>query len=282
MSGRIYLSPPDVGPLEERYVLDALRSGWVAPVGPDLDAFEAELAERTGVAHAVAVGSGTAALHLALLGLGVGPGQVVVVPTLTFVATANAVVYTGAEPVFVDCEPATGNLDADLLADLLGRLRSAGRRVGAVIPVDLFGRCADYAAILPLCADHDVPVVEDAAESLGATYRGRAGRLVRAGGGVVVQRQQDHDHVRRRRAAVRRRRLRRPVPLSGRSGPPAGRALRAHRGRLQLPAQQPARRAGPGAAAAARRDDGPSPRAARPVREAVRGCRRRADPRRRR
>ncbi|GII21213.1 DegT/DnrJ/EryC1/StrS family aminotransferase [Planosporangium mesophilum] len=174
MTGRVYLSAPDIGPLEERYLLDAVRSGWVAPLGPSVDAFEREMAERVGVAHAVALSSGTAALHLALLGLGVGPGDVVVVPTLTFAATANAVVYTGAEPVFVDCDPATGNLDAALLADTLVALRSEGRRVGAVVPVDLFGRCADYAAILPLCAEYGVPVVEDAAEALGATYRGAA------------------------------------------------------------------------------------------------------------
>src|ERR1700730_4258712 len=113
MSTRVFLSPPDVGALEEAYVVAALRSGWVAPAGPDLDAFECEMAERAGAAHALAVSSGSAALHLALLGLGVGPGQVVVVPTLTFAATANAVVYTGAEPVFVDCESSTGNIDVE-------------------------------------------------------------------------------------------------------------------------------------------------------------------------
>ncbi|MGW4462103.1 aminotransferase class I/II-fold pyridoxal phosphate-dependent enzyme [Micromonospora sp. NPDC004704] len=174
MTGRVYLSPPDVGPLEESYLVRALRSGWVAPVGPEVDAFEREVAERVGAAYAVAVSSGTAALHLALLALGAGPGQVVVVPTLTFVATANAVVYTGAEPVFVDCEPATGNIDVDLLADLLHRLRAEGRRVAAVVPVDMFGACADYDELLPVCAAARVPVLVDAAESLGATYRGRA------------------------------------------------------------------------------------------------------------
>lgn len=172
-NSRIYLSPPDVGGLEESYLVRALRSGWVAPLGPEVDAFEREVAERVGVAHALAVSSGTAALHLALLALGAGPGQVVVVPTLTFVATANAVVYTGAEPVFVDCDPATGNIDVALLADLLHRLRAAGRRVAAVVPVDMFGACADYDEIVPVCAAARVPVLVDAAESLGATYRGR-------------------------------------------------------------------------------------------------------------
>ena len=128
MTNRIYLSAPDVGPLEEAYLLRALRSGWVAPVGPEIDAFEREMAQRVGTAHAVALSSGTAALHLALLALGTRPGQVVVVPTLTFAATANAVIYTGAEPVFVDCEPSTGNVDVALLADLLHQLRPKAAR----------------------------------------------------------------------------------------------------------------------------------------------------------
>ncbi|HWG98681.1 MAG TPA: aminotransferase class I/II-fold pyridoxal phosphate-dependent enzyme [Pilimelia sp.] len=175
----MYLSPPDVGPREEEFLVAALRSGWAAPVGPDLDLFEVELARRTGVCHAVAVSSGTAALHLALLHLGVGPGDLVAVPTLTFAATANAVVYTGAEPIFVDCDPDTGNVDVELLGRLLERL---GPRVRAVLPVDLFGRCADYTRLLPLCTAHGVPVVEDAAEALGAVHAGRpAGSFGAAG-----------------------------------------------------------------------------------------------------
>jgi dTDP-4-amino-4,6-dideoxygalactose transaminase len=174
MSETIHLSAPDVGPLEESYLIAALRSGWVAPVGPDLDAFEREVALRIGTPGAVAVSSGTAALHLALLGVGVGPGDAVVVPTLTFVATANAVRYTGARPVFVDCDPQTGNIDVALVAEVLARLGARGQRVGAVVPVDLFGSCADYTALLPVCAAAEVPVVEDAAEALGATHGGRA------------------------------------------------------------------------------------------------------------
>ncbi|WP_436529512.1 DegT/DnrJ/EryC1/StrS family aminotransferase [Actinoplanes sp. HUAS TT8] len=170
----VLLSGPDVGPLEQEYVLAALRSGWIAPAGPDLDLFEREIADRTGVPHAVAVTSGTAALHLALLGVGAGPGDVVVVPTLTFVATANAVVYTGATPVFADCDPATGNLDPGLLDELLGELSAEGTPVRAVLTVDLYGSCADYERILPICERYGVPVVEDAAESLGATRGSRA------------------------------------------------------------------------------------------------------------
>jgi dTDP-4-amino-4,6-dideoxygalactose transaminase len=182
MSTRVFLSPPDVGALEEAYVVAALRSGWVAPAGPDLDAFECEMAERAGTAHAVAVSSGSAALHLALLGLGVGPGQVVVVPTLTFAATANAVVYTGAEPVFVDCESSTGNIDVELVERLLTRLRAEGRRVGAIMPVDLFGACADYTSLARVTEAMGVPIVEDAAEALGATHHGLpAGSFGRVG-----------------------------------------------------------------------------------------------------
>ncbi|ATO13942.1 pyridoxal-5'-phosphate-dependent protein [Micromonospora sp. WMMA2032] len=182
MSGRVHLSPPDVGELEESYLVNALRSGWVAPVGPEVTAFEREMAERAGSAHAVAVSSGTAALHLALLALGVGTGHVVVVPTMTFVATANAVVYTGAEPVFVDSEPGTGNLDPELLGDLLDTLQAEGRSVGAVMAVDLFGACADYTRLTQVCDAAGVPLVEDAAESLGSAHRGRpAGSFGHAG-----------------------------------------------------------------------------------------------------
>src|SRR5690349_22650044 len=102
MSGRIHLSKPDITEVEEQLVLEALRSGWVAPLGPMVDRFEREVAERSGVAGALALSSGTAALHLALLELGAGPDTVVVLPSMTFAASANAVAYTGAEPVFVD------------------------------------------------------------------------------------------------------------------------------------------------------------------------------------
>jgi dTDP-4-amino-4,6-dideoxygalactose transaminase len=136
---RVLMSPPDVGAAEEEAVLRAVRSGWVAPTGPEVDAFENEIAERTGVAHAVALASGTAALHLAMIGVGVRPGDVVVVATMTFVASANAVVYTGATPYFVDVLEEDGNLDPDLLREALDRLHSNGSRVGAVMAVDLLG-----------------------------------------------------------------------------------------------------------------------------------------------
>ncbi|MFV2020854.1 DegT/DnrJ/EryC1/StrS family aminotransferase [Micromonospora sp. LOL_023] len=182
MTAQILLSTPDVGALEEEFLLAAFRSGWLAPAGPDVNAFEREMAQRIGVDHAVAVNAATAGLHLALLALGVGPGQAVAVPTLTFAATANAVAYTGAVPVFVDCDDQSGNIDVDLLAELLARPDRRRPPVRAVIPVDMFGRCADYDVIIPLCAAYDVPVVEDAAEALGATLAGRpAGAFGRVG-----------------------------------------------------------------------------------------------------
>ena len=174
MSGRIHLSKPDVTEHEERLVLEALRSGWVAPLGPMVDRFEAEVAERVGVAGALALSSGTAALHLALLDLGAGPGRVVVVPTMTFAASANAVVYTGAEPVFVDADPRDGNVDPGLLLEAVDTLRREGRDIAAVMTVDLFGRCADHATIAPALRERGIPLVEDAAEALGATRDGRA------------------------------------------------------------------------------------------------------------
>jgi dTDP-4-amino-4,6-dideoxygalactose transaminase len=174
VSFRILLSPPHLDGDEQVLLLDALESNWIAPLGPHVDAFESGLAERVGRRHAVALSSGTAALHLALLTLGVGPGDEVLVPTLTFAATANAVVYTGATPVFVDADPVSWNLDIGLVEEELADRAASGRRQpAAIIPVDLYGRCADYTALIPIAERHGVPVVEDAAEALGATHGGR-------------------------------------------------------------------------------------------------------------
>ncbi|GAA5147537.1 aminotransferase class I/II-fold pyridoxal phosphate-dependent enzyme [Nocardioides marinquilinus] len=174
MGFTILLSPPDVGELEQQYVTAALRSGWVAPAGPDLDAFEREVAARVGRAHAVGLSSGTAALHLALVSWGVGPGDVVPVSTLTFAATVNAVRYVGAEPWLVDSEPDGGNISPVLLRQALERLHREGRRVPAVVPVDLLGKCADHDAIGAVAAEFGVRVLADAAESFGASHHGRA------------------------------------------------------------------------------------------------------------
>jgi dTDP-4-amino-4,6-dideoxygalactose transaminase len=165
---RIHLSKADITEVEERYVLDAVRSGWVAPLGPHVDAFEAEVARRVGVQGALALSSGTAALHLALLLVGARPGSVVLVPSMTFAASANAVVYTGAEPVFVDVQASDGNVDPQLLIEAVDTLVVEGRRIAAVMAVDLFGRCVDYPAIVGALVERGIPLVEDAAEALGA------------------------------------------------------------------------------------------------------------------
>jgi dTDP-4-amino-4,6-dideoxygalactose transaminase len=170
---RIYLSPPDVGDDERALLLDAFDSNWIAPVGAHVDAFEREIAEQAGVAHATALSSGTAGLHLALQLVGAGPGDEVLVPTLTFVASANAVHYVGAEPVFVDCDERTWCLDPNLVADELAARARRNALPRALLTVDLYGQCADYDALGDICAQYDVPIIEDAAEALGATYRGR-------------------------------------------------------------------------------------------------------------
>lgn len=159
---------------ERELLLDAFDSNWIAPLGPHVDAFERELAARVGVAHAAALSSGTAALHLALEMLGVGPGDEVLTSTFTFAATVNAIRYVGATPVFIDSNRSTWNMDPQLLGEELAACKKRGKQPAAVVSVDLYGQCVDYDPILALCAEHDVPLIEDAAEALGATYRGRA------------------------------------------------------------------------------------------------------------
>jgi dTDP-4-amino-4,6-dideoxygalactose transaminase len=169
----IYLSPPDVGPVERALLFDAFDSGWIAPLGPHVDAFEAEVVETVGAGHAVALSSGTAALHLALILAGVGPGDRVLCSTLTFVASANPILYVGAEPVFIDAEPRTWNLDVDLVEDELKAAATRGERYAALIAVDLYGRVCDYERLEPLCQEYRVTLIEDAAEALGSSRGGQ-------------------------------------------------------------------------------------------------------------
>jgi len=200
---RIYLSPPHLGSHELRLVQEAFASNWIAPLGPHVDAFEREFAFTTGAAHAAALSSGTAALHLALQRLGVGPGDEVLCSTLTFVASANPILYQGAEAVFIDSDPATWNMDPVLLATELERAARRSRLPRAVMLVHLYGQSADIDPILAACDRYGVPLVEDAAEALGATYRGRTpgtfGRfgafsfngnkiITTSGGGMLVSR----------------------------------------------------------------------------------------------
>lgn len=170
---RVYLSPPHMSGHELALLREAFESNWIAPLGPHVDAFERELAEAVGVGHAAALSSGTAALHLALRLLGVRAGDEVLCPTLTFAGSAFPVLYQGARPVFLDAHPETWTVNPTLLAEELERRRARGRPPKAVITVDLYGQPCHHEEILAACAEHGVPVVEDAAEALGSRYRGR-------------------------------------------------------------------------------------------------------------
>ncbi len=171
---QILLSTPHLGSWERQYVDEAFRTNWIAPLGPNVDAFERELAEQVGIAHAAALSSGTAAIHLALRLLGVGSGDLVFCSTLTFAASANPIVYQGAQPVFIDSEPQSWNMSPVALEKAFDWARRNGKLPKAVIVVNLYGQSADMDPILALCRQHGVPMVEDAAESLGAKYKGRA------------------------------------------------------------------------------------------------------------
>ncbi len=178
---RVFLSPPHVFGDERDLVADAFATNWIAPLGPHVDAFETECEAIAGVSGAVALSSGTAALHLAVLLLGVQPGDEVVCSSFTFSASANPIVYERATPVFVDSD-ATWTLDPNLLEDALWARARRGRKVKAVIAVDLYGQCANYDPILEICERFGVPLIEDAAEAVGSSYRTRpAGSMGRIG-----------------------------------------------------------------------------------------------------
>ena len=183
---------PHLGGNEWQYLKECLDTNWVSSVGPFVERFEREVAAYVGCAHAVATVSGTAALHVALLLAGVGPGDEVLVPALTFVATANAVRYCRAEPVFMDAEPVSWGIDPTKVAEFLGREcevrhghvvnRATGRTVKAIVPVHLYGHPVDLDPLLDLTTRYPLALVEDAAEALGARYRGRrVGALGRLG-----------------------------------------------------------------------------------------------------
>lgn len=179
---RIYLSPPDIGAAERRYVAEAFEGNWVAPVGPNLEAFEREFAAKVGAPHAVALASGTAALHLALRLSGVGQGDEVICSTLTFVASAAPITYLNATPVFVDSESVSWNADPDILAEVITRKARTGRAPRALVVAHLYGQAANLNPIIKICEQHGVALIEDAAEALGAAYQGKSpGSLGRFG-----------------------------------------------------------------------------------------------------
>jgi pyridoxal phosphate-dependent aminotransferase EpsN len=161
-----------MGPLEQQLIAEVFASNWIAPLGPHVDAFQSEFAKIVGSSQAVALSSGTAALHLAIQLTGAGPGDDVLVSTLTFAASANPVRYVGATPVFIDSERESWNMDPQLLCEELARRARVGKLPKAVVLVHLYGQCANIGPIMAACQRFGIPVIEDAAEALGATYQG--------------------------------------------------------------------------------------------------------------
>ncbi len=174
MAKPILLSTPHIGDYELEFIKEAFDTNWIAPVGPHVDAFEQEFSEVIGARHAAAVSSGTAALHLALRLVGVEPGDEVFCSTLTFIATANPITYLGAKPVFIDSDRTSWNMNPDLLREALEHRARLGKLPKAVVLVHLYGQSADIEPILEACDRYELPLIEDAAESLGATYKERS------------------------------------------------------------------------------------------------------------
>jgi dTDP-4-amino-4,6-dideoxygalactose transaminase len=174
MKKQILLSTPHMGSLEQDFVKEAFDTNWIAPVGPHVDAFEQEFCEVVGAKHAAAVSSGTAALHLALQLIGVSPGDEVFCSTLTFIATASPITYLGAKPVFIDSDRTSWNINPDLFRETLDKRAKIGKLPKAVLIVHLYGQSSDIDPILAACNDYQIPLIEDAAESLGATYKNRS------------------------------------------------------------------------------------------------------------
>jgi len=170
----ILLSTPHMGENELHFIEEAFRTNWIAPLGPNVDAFEREIADLVGSGHAAALSSGTAAIHLAVRMLGVKPGDRVFCSSLTFAASANPIVYEGGEPVFIDAEPESWNMSPVALERAFDAAVAEGWLPKAVIVVNLYGQSADMDPILEICNRHGVPIIEDAAESLGGRYKGRA------------------------------------------------------------------------------------------------------------
>lgn len=184
LKNRIFLSPPHMGGEEIKLVREAFKSNYIAPSGPQVDAFEREFTEYSGIPYAVAVSSGTAAMHLAMRLLNVMSGDEVIASTLTFIGSVTPAVFHGAKLTFVDCDRASWNMNPDLLEAALEDCKKRGKVPKAVIPTDLYGQCADYERIFEICGKYGVPVIADSAEAMGAKYRTRKKQLVHAGFGA--------------------------------------------------------------------------------------------------
>jgi pyridoxal phosphate-dependent aminotransferase EpsN len=174
MGKRIYLSSPHMSGREQKYIKEAFDANWIAPLGKNVDMFEKELRELVGAKAALAVNSGTSAIHTALRLLNVGPQDIVFCSTLTFVASANPILYQGATPVFIDSEPNTWNMSPIALEKAFQESKRKGKLPKAVIVVNLYGQSADMDPIMDMCQTYNVPIIEDAAESLGAYYKGKS------------------------------------------------------------------------------------------------------------
>lgn len=170
---RIYLASPHMGALEKIFVNEAFDTNWVAPLGPNVNNFEKEVAEYVGAKHASALVSGTSAIHLAIKLLGIKPGDIVFCSSLTFAASCNPIIYEGAEPVFIDAEYKSLNMCPVALRNAFEAYSKKGKLPKAVIVVHLYGQSSDMDKIMAICNEYNVPVIEDAAESLGATYKGK-------------------------------------------------------------------------------------------------------------
>ena len=170
----ILLSTPHIGDQELKFVKEAFDTNWIAPVGPHINAFEQEFCQIVGTRHGAAVSSGTAALHLALRLIGIETGDEVFCSTLTFIASASPITYLGAKPVFIDSDRESWNMNPNLLQDALAHRAKVGKLPKAVILVHLYGQSADIDPILEACNAYEIPLIEDAAEALGATYKGRS------------------------------------------------------------------------------------------------------------
>ena len=201
-NNRIYLSPPDMGEIEKGLLLDAFNSNWIAPLGPHVDGFEEEMADYLGMQNACALSSGSAALHLALKILSITKDDIVLCPSLTFVASANVILYENAIPVFVDVDPKYWTIDLISLEYAIKKYNPK-----ALITVDLYGQSCDYDSITDLCEKYNVFLIEDAAEALGSEYQGkRCGAfgqigilsfngnkiITTSGGGMLVSNNEDY------------------------------------------------------------------------------------------
>jgi len=171
MNPKIWLSSPHMGGNELKYVNEAFETNWVAPLGPNVNAFENELAQYLGVRHCAALVSGTAAIHLALINLGVKQGDEVICQSFTFSATANPIIYQGATPVFVDSESETWNMDPELLEKAIKERLRKGKKPKAIIVVHLYGMPAKMDEIMSIAERYEIPIIEDAAEALGSKYK---------------------------------------------------------------------------------------------------------------